>query len=78
MFGPLLNIKKGDTIVITDFKKDYIYTVTSKKIISEMDSDVIDETEEKVITLITCDKPERTKGRLAVKGKLIHTAVHLE
>ncbi|SCA84450.1 cell wall anchor domain-containing protein [Bacillus glycinifermentans] len=78
VFGPLLNIKKGDTIVITDFKKDYIYTVTSKKIISEMDSDVIDETEEKVITLITCDKPERTKGRLAVKGKLIHTAVHLE
>ena len=78
LFGPLLNIKKGDTIVITDFKKDYIYTVTSKKIISEMDSDVIDETKEKVITLITCDKPERTKGRLAVKGKLIHTAVHLE
>ncbi|MGG1450371.1 class A sortase [Bacillus licheniformis] len=76
LFGPLLNIEKGDTVKITDFKKDYIYAVTSKQFISEMDTDVIQETKEKEITLMTCDKAVRTEGRLAVKGKLIHVAVH--
>ena len=76
LFGPLLNIEKGDTVKITDFKKDYIYTVTSKQFISETDTDVIQETKEKEITLMTCDKAVRTEGRLAVKGKLIHVAVH--
>ena len=76
LFGPLIHIKKGDTVKITDFKKDYIYAVTSKQFISEMDTDVIQETKKKEITLITCDKAVRTEGRLAVKGKLIHVAVH--
>lgn len=76
LFGPLLNIEKGDTVKITDFKKDYIYAVTSKQFISEMDTDVIQETKKKEITLMTCDKAVRTEGRLAVKGKLIHVAVH--
>jgi len=76
LFGPLINIEKGDTVKITDFKKDYIYAVTSKQFISEMDTDVIQETKEKEITLMTCDKAVRTEGRLAVKGKLIHVAVH--
>lgn len=76
LFGPLIHIKKGDTVKITDFKKDYIYTVTSKQFISETDTDVIQETKEKEITLMTCDKAVRTEGRLAVKGKLIHVAVH--
>ena len=76
LFGPLINIEKGDTVKITDFKKDYIYAVTSKQFISEMDTDVIQETKEKEITLITCDKAVRTEGRLAVKGKLIHVAIH--
>ena len=76
LFGPLINIEKGDTVKITDFKKDYIYAVTSKQFISEMDTDVIQETKEKEITLITCDKAVRTEGRLAVKGELIHVAIH--
>ncbi|QII47772.1 class A sortase [Bacillus paralicheniformis] len=76
LFGPLIHIKKGDTVKITDFKKDYIYTVTSKQFISETDTDVIQETKEKEITLMTCDKAVKTEGRLAVKGKLIHVAVH--
>ncbi|MCY8268575.1 class A sortase [Bacillus haynesii] len=76
LFGPLINIEKGDTVKITDFKKDYIYAVTSKQFISEMDTDVIQETKKNEMTLITCDKAVRTEGRLAVKGKLIHVAVH--
>ncbi|ASS72879.1 class A sortase [Bacillus atrophaeus] len=76
LFGPLANIKKGAKIVITDFKKDYIYSVTSIKMISEIDADVIQDTKEKEITLITCDKAVETEGRIAVKGKLIETVGH--
>ncbi|MCY7750462.1 class A sortase [Bacillus inaquosorum] len=78
LFGPLLNIKKGAKIVITDFKKDYIYSVTSTEAISEIHADVIQNTKEKEITLITCDKAVETKGRLAVKGKLIDTVGHTD
>ncbi|MFP7231191.1 class A sortase [Bacillus subtilis] len=76
LFGPLENIKTGAQIVITDFKKDYIYTVTSKDIISEMDAEVIEETNKKEITLITCDKAVKTEGRLVVKGELVDSFGH--
>ncbi|ASF28023.1 MULTISPECIES: class A sortase [Bacillus amyloliquefaciens group] len=76
LFGPLLHIKKGAQIVITDFRKDYIYSVTSKSTISEIEANIIQETKEKEITLITCDKAVNTEGRLAVKGKLIDIAGH--
>ncbi|MEC1687918.1 class A sortase [Bacillus mojavensis] len=76
LFGPLANIKKGAKIVITDFKNDYMYSVTSIKNISEIDADVIQDTKEKEITLITCDKAVETEGRLAVKGKLIEIVGH--
>lgn len=76
LFGPLENIKTGAQIVITDFKKDYIYSVTSKDIISEMDTDVIEETNKKEITLITCDKAVKTEGRLVVKGELVDSFGH--
>ncbi|MEC3649940.1 class A sortase [Bacillus subtilis] len=76
LFGPLENIKTGAQIVITDFKKDYIYSVTSKDIISEMDADVIEETNKKEITLITCDKAVKTEGRLVVKGELVDSFGH--
>ncbi|MBY4602657.1 MULTISPECIES: class A sortase [Bacillus] len=76
LFGPLENIKTGAQIVITDFKKDYIYSVSSKEIISEMDAKVIEETNEKEITLITCDKAAETEGRLVVKGKLVDSFGH--
>ncbi|XLG12137.1 cysteine protease [Bacillus subtilis] len=64
LFGPLENIKTGAQIVITDFKKDYIYSVTSKDIISETDADVVEETNKKEITLITCDRLSKLKGAL--------------
>ncbi|MEC1624233.1 class A sortase [Bacillus mojavensis] len=76
LFGPLANIKKGAKIVITDFKNDYMYSVTSIKNISEIDANVIQDTKEKEITLITCDKAVETEGRLAVKGKLIEIVGH--
>lgn len=76
LFGPLLKIKNGAEIVITDMRKDYIYRVTSHRIVSAMAGDVINETKEKQITLITCDRATRTDGRLVVRGKLVAVKAH--
>ncbi|MDF2911141.1 MAG: class sortase [Sporolactobacillus laevolacticus] len=76
LFGPLMRTKIGDQIMITNLKKDYVYKVVSKKIVSESESDVIDQTKDKRITLVTCDKPTRTPKRLVVIGKLVRATNH--
>lgn len=78
LFGPLMNIEVDDEILVTDLKDDYIYKVTSKKIISAKQSDIIHQTKETIITLITCDRPTKTDKRLAVQGKLIKVTKHEE
>jgi sortase A len=76
LFGPLMRTKIGDEIIITNLKKDYIYQVVDKKVVSETEGDVIEQTKEKQITLVTCDKPTRTPNRLIVTGKLVRETVH--
>ncbi|MFT8311640.1 MAG: class A sortase [Sporolactobacillus sp.] len=76
LFGPLMQTKIGDEIVITDLKKDYIYRIVNRKVVSETEGDVIEQTKKKQITLVTCDKPTRTPNRLIVTGKLVREAVH--
>lgn len=76
LFGPLMRTKIGDQIMITNLKKDYVYKVVSKKIISESEGAVIDQTKDKRITLVTCDKPTRTPKRLVIIGKLVRATNH--
>lgn len=76
LFGPLMRTKIGDQIMITNLKKDYVYKVVSKKIVSESEGAVIDQTKDKRITLVTCDKPTRTPKRLVVIGKLVRATNH--
>ncbi|NYV68793.1 class A sortase [Bacillus sp. Gen3] len=70
LFSPLMNIKQGAIVELTDLKKTYTYKVFEIEIISENDIDVIQETEDKQLTLITCDKATETNKRLMVKAKL--------
>ncbi|WP_332238189.1 class A sortase [Sporolactobacillus sp. KGMB 08714] len=76
LFGPLMHIRIGSQVVITDLKNDYTYEITGKRIVPETDGSVIEQTAEKQITLITCDKPTRTPNRLVVTGKLIGVTPH--
>ncbi|TGA98026.1 class A sortase [Sporolactobacillus shoreae] len=72
LFGPLMHIKIGDLIVLTDLKKDYAYRVTGEKIVSAaLGGGLIAQTKDARITLVTCDKPTRTPNRLIVTGKLV-------
>ncbi|MET1248539.1 class A sortase [Sporolactobacillus sp. STCC-11] len=76
LFGPLMRTKIGDEIMITNLKKDYVYQVIDKKVLSETEGNVIGQTKEKRITLVTCDKPTRTPNRLIVTGKLVREKTH--
>jgi sortase A len=76
LFGPLMRVKVGDWVVITNLKQDYVYQVTSRKIVSESQGSVVDGTNDRRIALITCDKPTRTPNRLVVTGKLVQVSKH--
>lgn len=76
LFGPLMKVQTGASIVITDLKKNYIYQVVSKKTVPETNNNVIKQTSDRRITLVTCDKPTRTPNRLIVVGKLVRVTIH--
>ena len=74
LFGPLMKVKNGDHIYLTDGKKVYTYRVYSHKIISMYDVKVVNDVPgKKICTLITCSSGvPGVKHRLVVHGKLIH------
>lgn len=71
LFGPLHTIKTGMMIYVTDFTETYQYRTDSLETVSPTRVDVLGETTEATITLITCtfDATER----LIVKGELVRT-----
>jgi len=71
LFSPLVNIQPHAEVDITNKKSKYIYQVVLKKIIDKKESGVIQNTKEKQLTLITCDKATQTNKRILVRAKLI-------
>lgn len=71
LFGPLHKIQTGMSVYVTDLTHTYEYVVTSLDTVPPSRIDVLDETIDPTITLITCtfDATER----LIVKGKLTQT-----
>ncbi|WP_203362912.1 class A sortase [Bacillus sp. REN10] len=70
-FGRVPELKTGADIYLSDKKNKYHYKVTENKIISETEADVINDTAENKITLITCDVPTETSKRVIVQGVLV-------
>ncbi|MFA3776631.1 class A sortase [Bacillus safensis] len=71
LFGPLLKLKKQDKINITNKEQVFTYEVTDINIIDESRIDVIQETTDARLTLITCDLPTATTHRLMITAKLV-------
>lgn len=71
LFGPLHEIETGMHVYVTDLTDTYEYVVTSLETVPPTRIDVLDDTTEATITLVTCtfDATERliVKGRLANK-----------
>jgi len=73
LFGPLLQVKIGDWIQLTDKVKLYTYEVTEIVVIHQNDVEVLEDTKTPAVTLITCDQTGvGTNYRYMVKGALIN------
>lgn len=69
MFGNLRKVQNGDKIEITDLKgKIFNYIVYDKFFIKPDETYIMDETDESIITLITCN--DSLDRRMIVRGKL--------
>ncbi|WP_088809132.1 MULTISPECIES: class A sortase [Listeria] len=73
LFGPLMDVKEGAKVYLTDLNSLYEYKITSTKIIDETNVSVLDDAGDNRITLITCDKPTETTKRFVAVGELTNT-----
>ncbi|WCT60526.1 class A sortase [Limosilactobacillus portuensis] len=70
LFSPLYSKSKvGQKVYITDLKNIYEYKIYERKIISPSQVEVVNNTKNKIITLITCD--ETGARRLMVRGSFV-------
>lgn len=70
-FVNLYKAKVDDEIIVTANNKKYIYKITEMIIVDPSRIDVLEDTEEATITLVTCTVG--AKERLIVKGILVST-----
>jgi sortase A len=71
---PFLNLdllSPGDQIVFHMKGHDCVYSVTSTQIVQPTDMWVVDQTQQKTVTLIACHPKHSAAQRIVVKGKLI-------
>ncbi|MCR1952682.1 class D sortase [Clostridium sp. DSM 100503] len=68
-FINLYKVRIGDKVLVKVNKKEYVYEITDSFIVSPSRVDVLENTDEATITLITCTVG--AKNRLIVKGILI-------
>jgi len=70
MFGNLRKLTQGDKIKITNLiGEEFVYEVYEKMYINPNQTEVLNDTDEPIVTLITCN--DASNKRLIVKGKLI-------
>lgn len=72
LFSPLEDMKTGDKIYVSDATWMYEYETIDKKRIHQSQGEVMDNTEENIITLITCFGGLNTDKRTVVTGKFQH------
>ena len=70
VFALLPKIKVGDQIIVTYNRSTYTYTVTEKKEVSPKDVSVLEQGDEKTLSLVTCTPVGTTLRRLIVTATL--------
>lgn len=73
LFSSVPQLKKGDKITVNSYAHGKMmqqkYKVTEKKTIQASHGQVLDDTNERKLTLITCDVPRQTPNRVIVTAK---------
>lgn len=76
LFGPLLQIKVGSLIQLSDKHTVYTYKVTETKLVPETDIIVLEDESVPSVTLITCDiSGINTNNRFVVIGELVDESI---
>jgi len=72
LFGPLMHVEEGHWIQISNGENVYTYRIFERRRIHQSDTWIIDDTEEAIITLFTCDESGyATDFRWMVRGYLV-------
>lgn len=73
LFSSVPQLKKGDKITVNSYANGKMmqqkYKVTEKKTIKSSHGQVLDDSDERKLTLITCDVPRQTPNRVIVTAK---------
>ena len=69
LFAPLVKAREGMKIYLTDLKNIYTYTITSVTLVEPTAVEVLNETGQNIITLVTCNDVSASKRRI-VRGNL--------
>lgn len=64
-------VKKGQKLFIEWDGVRYTYEVFEKNIIPAVDVSILNDTEDTILTVVTCDPPYSTKNRLYVRARLL-------
>ncbi|MGD6802125.1 class D sortase [Rossellomorea vietnamensis] len=70
MFNRLGELQMGDTITVKTRSGTFNYKVTDTKIVEPTDLSVLQESDEEILTLITCDPIENPVNRLIVRAEM--------
>ncbi|CCI85677.1 sortase [Lactobacillus pasteurii DSM 23907 = CRBIP 24.76] len=71
LFSPLEDTKLGQRVYLTDLKKVFVYKIYMKKKVNPYAVYLVDNTQESIVTLITC--ADGGVNRWAIRGSLIKT-----
>uniref|UniRef100_UPI00403F0AB7 class A sortase n=1 Tax=Lentilactobacillus hilgardii TaxID=1588 RepID=UPI00403F0AB7 len=76
LFSPLINVRRGEKILLTNGKTCYIYKIRLKKVINKYQIGFINTIHhKKLITLITCSSPKAGEtNRILIQGRLVDKA----
>ncbi|MDT1956883.1 class A sortase [Carnobacterium divergens] len=72
LFGPLLKIKEGALIQLTNQSELYTYKVLNSKIVHQSELSILANQGDNRLTLVTCDVPFQTDQRWIVTAILVH------
>ena len=71
IFALLNKLESGDLVVVHFEGKKYVYQVFENVVVSSKDVSVLDQTDESIISLMTCDPPGTSWKRRVVKGRQV-------
>jgi sortase A len=71
VFATLDNLEAGDQIIIQHNNKEFLYTVSNKKIVEKDDTSVLKPTPEEQLNLMTCWPINTNQKRLIVTADLV-------